>query len=84
MNQEEKLFALRHSAEHVLTLAMERLYAPNKKNQGKIKTASGEYKLTKPAIVKAMGPAIDDGFYFFILIYPKKQQQQGFAWLKPT
>ena len=64
MNQEEKLFALRHSAEHVLTLAMERLYAPNKKNQGKIKTASGEYKLTKPAIVKAMGPAIDDGFYF--------------------
>ena len=43
---------------------MERLYAPNKKNQGKIKTASGEYKLTKPAIVKAMGPAIDDGFYF--------------------
>lgn len=64
MNQEEKLFALRHSAEHVLTLAMERLYSPNKKNQGKIKTASGEYKLTKPAIVKAMGPAIADGFYF--------------------
>jgi threonyl-tRNA synthetase len=64
MNQEEKLFALRHSAEHVLTLAMERLYSPNKKNQGKIKTASGEYKLTKPAILKAMGPAISDGFYF--------------------
>jgi threonyl-tRNA synthetase len=64
MNQEEKLFALRHSAEHVLTLAMERLFSPNKKNQGKIKTASGEYQLTKPAIVKAMGPAIADGFYF--------------------
>ena len=63
MNQEQ-LFALRHSAEHVLTLAMERLYSPNKKNQGKIKTASGEYQLSQPAIIKAMGPAIADGFYF--------------------
>lgn len=77
MNQEEKLFALRHSAEHVLTLAMERLYSPNKKNQGKIKTASGEYKLTKPAIVKAMGPAIADGFYFDFDL-SKEAEQAGF------
>lgn len=35
--------ALRHSAEHVLMQAMERLY---------------------PGIVKAMGPATDEGFYF--------------------
>jgi threonyl-tRNA synthetase len=77
MNQEEKLFALRHSAEHVLTLAMERLYSPNTKNQGKIKTASGEYKLTKPAIIKAMGPAIADGFYFDFDL-SKEAEQAGF------
>lgn len=77
MNQEEKLFALRHSAEHVLTLAMERLYSPNKKNQGKIKTAGGEYKLTKPAIVKAMGPAIVEGFYFDFDL-SKEAEKAGF------
>jgi len=70
MNQEEKnraeakLLALRHSAEHILTMAMERLYSPNKKNQGIVKVAAGEFKLTEPAIIKAMGPAIDEGFYF--------------------
>ncbi len=42
--EKEKLYALRHSAEHVLTQAMEKLY-PGK-------------------IMKAMGPAIDEGFYF--------------------
>lgn len=74
MNREEKLFALRHSAEHVLTMAMERLYSPNKKNQGKIKTASGEYKLTQPAIIMAMGPAIADGFYFDFDISPEAEK----------
>lgn len=64
MKQAEQVFKIRHSAEHVLTLAMERLYSPNSKNQGVIKTASGEFKLSGPAIVKAMGPAIDEGFYF--------------------
>ncbi len=77
MNQEEKLFALRHSAEHVLTLAMERLYSPNKKNQGLIKTASGQFKLTKPAIVKAMGPAIEEGFYFDFDL-SKEAEKAGF------
>ncbi len=42
--EDNKLYKIRHSAEHVLTQAMERLW-PGK-------------------IVKAMGPAIDDGFYF--------------------
>ncbi len=41
---ENKLYALRHSAEHILTQAMENLWL------GKI--------------VKAMGPAIETGFYF--------------------
>lgn len=41
---EQKLHALRHSAEHILTQAMERLW-PGK-------------------VIKAMGPAIDTGFYF--------------------
>lgn len=44
MNAEDKLYALRHSCEHILTQAMERLW-PGK-------------------IIKAMGPAIDNGFYF--------------------
>ena len=60
----EQLFAMRHSSEHVLTMAMERLYSPNKKNQGEIKVAAGKFKLSKTAIIKAMGPAIDEGFYF--------------------
>lgn len=42
--EKDKLWALRHSAEHILTQAMERLWPGQ--------------------IVKAMGPAIDDGFYF--------------------
>jgi threonyl-tRNA synthetase len=49
-NQEDKLLAMRHSAEHVLTMAMERLYGSDEENN--------------PIIVKAMGPAIADGFYF--------------------
>lgn len=43
-NLNSDLQAIRHSAEHVLTQAMQRLY-PNK-------------------FLMAMGPAIDDGFYF--------------------
>lgn len=39
----QNLFKLRHSAEHVLTEAMEQLY---------------------PGILKAMGPPIENGFYF--------------------
>ncbi|HSV95218.1 MAG TPA: threonine--tRNA ligase [Spirochaetia bacterium] len=42
--EENKLHALRHSAEHILTQAMERLWPGQ--------------------ILKAMGPAIDTGFYF--------------------
>lgn len=42
--KEDKLWALRHSAEHILTQAMERLWPGQ--------------------IIKAMGPAIDTGFYF--------------------
>ncbi len=42
--EEQKLHALRHSAEHILTHAMERLWPGQ--------------------ILKAMGPAIDTGFYF--------------------
>lgn len=41
----DQLYKLRHSAEHVLTQAMIRLYGKDK-------------------IIMAMGPAIDDGFYF--------------------
>lgn len=44
MEENSKLYALRHSAEHVLTQAMERLWPGQ--------------------IIKAMGPAIDSGFYF--------------------
>ncbi len=39
----DELMPLRHSAEHVLHLAMQELY---------------------PELKKAMGPAIEDGFYF--------------------
>lgn len=46
----EKLWAMRHSAEHVLTMAMEKIYGAD--SQG------------KPLIVKAMGPATAEGFYF--------------------
>lgn len=42
--EEQKLHALRHSAEHILTQAMERLWPGQ--------------------IIKAMGPAIETGFYF--------------------
>lgn len=42
--EDQKLHALRHSAEHILTQAMERLWPGQ--------------------IIKAMGPAIDTGFYF--------------------
>jgi len=44
MEEEQKLHALRHSAEHILTQAMERLWPGQ--------------------IIKAMGPAIDTGYYF--------------------
>lgn len=44
-NQLNALWALRHSAEHVLSQAMENLYGQDK-------------------IIKAMGPATDEGFYF--------------------
>jgi threonyl-tRNA synthetase len=42
--EENKLHALRHSAEHILTQAMERLWPGQ--------------------IIKAMGPSIENGFYF--------------------
>ena len=42
--EENKLHALRHSAEHILTQAMEKIWPGQ--------------------ILKAMGPAIDTGFYF--------------------
>ena len=50
-NKEEKaayLWALRHSSEHVLTMAMEQIYGKDEQGQ--------------PYIVKAMGPATNDGF----------------------
>lgn len=50
INQEEQLLPMRHSAEHVLTMVMERLYGSDEKNN--------------PIIIKAMGPAIAEGFYF--------------------
>ncbi len=50
INQEDKLLPMRHSSEHVLTMVMERLYGSDEKNN--------------PVIIKAMGPAIADGFYF--------------------
>lgn len=43
MNEQNDLLTMRHSCEHVLTQAMERLW---------------------PQIIKAMGPATDEGFYF--------------------
>jgi len=50
ITQEAQLLAMRHSAEHVLTMAMEQLYGSDEKSN--------------PIIIKAMGPAIADGFYF--------------------
>jgi threonyl-tRNA synthetase len=50
INQEEQLLPMRHSSEHVLTMVMEKLYGSDEKNN--------------PVIIKAMGPAIADGFYF--------------------
>ena len=49
-NQAEELLPMRHTAEHVLTMVMERLYGSDEKSN--------------PVIIKAMGPAIADGFYF--------------------
>jgi threonyl-tRNA synthetase len=46
----DQLLPMRHSAEHVLTMVMEKLYGSDEKNN--------------PNIIKAMGPAIADGFYF--------------------
>lgn len=48
--QDEQLFRLRHTSEHVLTMAMEKIYGSDSQNN--------------PNIVKAMGPAIAEGFYF--------------------
>src|SRR4030065_2558529 len=50
------LEALRHSTEHVLTQAMEKLY---------------------PGILKAMGPATAEGFYFDF-DYPDKISEEEF------
>ena len=50
INQEDQLLPMRHSSEHVLTMVMERLYGSDEKSN--------------PVIIKAMGPAIADGFYF--------------------
>ena len=48
--KQDQLYAMRHSAEHVLTMAMEKIYGNDSKGQ--------------PVIIKAMGPATDEGFYF--------------------
>lgn len=50
IEQDEQLFRLRHTSEHVLTMAMEKIYGSDHKSN--------------PNIIKAMGPAIADGFYF--------------------
>jgi threonyl-tRNA synthetase len=49
-DKQAQLLAMRHSAEHVLTMAMEKIYGND--SQG------------NPVIIKAMGPATDEGFYF--------------------
>lgn len=49
-NHDELLFRIRHSSEHVLTMVMEKIYGSDNKSN--------------PNIIKAMGPAIADGFYF--------------------
>ena len=77
MSQVKSLEKLRHSAEHVLMMAMEELYSPNAANQGVISTASGQFKLKQPAIIKVMGPAIADGFYFDFDL-SKEAEQAGF------
>ena len=48
--KQDQLYAMRHSAEHVLTMAMEKIYGNDSQGQ--------------PVIIKAMGPATDEGFYF--------------------
>ena len=53
------LHLIRHTAEHVLTQAMEKLY-PNQ-------------------IIKAMGPATDEGFYFDFETKDLKISQENFA-----
>ncbi len=50
LDQADQLFRLRHTSEHVLTMAMEKIYGSGSKNNSNI--------------IKAMGPAIADGFYF--------------------
>lgn len=50
VNQDDQLFRLRHTAEHVLTMVMERMYGADEQGE--------------PVVIKAMGPAIKDGFYF--------------------
>ena len=50
LDQADQLFRLRHTSEHVLTMAMEKIYGSDSKNNSNI--------------IKAMGPAIADGFYF--------------------
>jgi threonyl-tRNA synthetase len=50
MSEIDQLLPVRHSAEHVLTMAMEKLYGADEQGE--------------PVIIKAMGPPIKDGFYF--------------------
>ncbi len=50
VDQAEQLFKLRHTSEHVLTMAMEKIYGSDEKSN--------------PVVIKAMGPAIAEGFYF--------------------
>lgn len=61
--QEEavQLWALRHSAEHVLTMAMEKIYGSDSQGQ--------------PLVVKAMGPATAEGFYFDFDLSPAALKQ---------
>jgi len=50
MSDIDQLLPMRHSAEHVLTMAMEKLYGADEHGE--------------PIVIKAMGPPIKDGFYF--------------------
>lgn len=50
MSDIDQLLPMRHSAEHVLTMAMEKLYGADEQGE--------------PVVIKAMGPPIKDGFYF--------------------
>lgn len=57
----DQLLRMRHSAEHVLTMVMERVY--------------GSDPASNPVIIKAMGPAIADGFYFDFDIADSAREQ---------